>query len=140
MPACALINIAAWSTVSSDYYAPRLVLKWIGTMTRGMAKRATDYRSHRTYVAVQSGRVIGYAIVKQLRGMAEFRAIYVHPLHMGKGVGSKLLAVALRGVRGKVIVHASINPASVRFYKKHGFVIKKRMLWYGFPIVLMERT
>ena len=51
-------------------------------------------------------------------------AVYVHPDHVGVGVGSRLLGALEADARSagvnKLWLHATLN--SVSFYQKHGFV------------------
>jgi phosphinothricin acetyltransferase len=93
-------------------------------------------------VAERGGVVVGYAYVTQFRDRAAYRftaenSIYVHPDHVGRGVGSMLLerlleSSALYGFRTVVAVIGGAEPASVALHKKCGFAEVGRLKAVGF--------
>ena len=93
-------------------------------------------------VAESSGVVVGYAYVTQFRDRAAYRftaenSIYVHPDHVGRGVGSRLLnqllgRAALNGFRTVVAVIGGAEPASMALHAKCGFVEVGRLKAVGF--------
>ena len=83
-------------------------------------------------VAEKDGRVIGYAYAAQFRDRAAYRfaaedSIYIHPDHMGAGVGRALLdallpASAAAGFqRMFAVIGDSANAGSIRLHERGGF-------------------
>ena len=82
-------------------------------------------------VAEISGEVAGYAYVTQFRDRAAYRftaedSIYVHPDHMGHGVGKALLRALLDrasayGFRTVIAVIGGAEPASIALHAALGF-------------------
>jgi len=83
-------------------------------------------------VAEQDGQVIGYAYTAQFRDRAAYRfagedSIYIHPDHMGAGVGRVLLdsllpASAAAGFqRIFAVIGDSDNLGSIRLHERCGF-------------------
>ena len=104
--------------------------------------------SARTFVAIRTGRVIGYfsltmgsvlraeAPAKLVRGMPAYPVgmvllarLAVEGSHQGKGVGAMLLAEALRRavaagevVAGRLIVVDAVDDSAAAFYQRYGFI------------------
>ena len=83
-------------------------------------------------VAVEGGRVLGYAYAAQFRDRAAYRfaaedAIYIDPAAIGQGVGSSLIAAlieasAAAGFRRMfAVIGDSTNAGSIGVHLKHGF-------------------
>lgn len=82
-------------------------------------------------VAERTGVVIGYAYATQFRDRPAYVAacensIYLHPNHLGKGVGKALLAALLvaaeqAGFRQMIAVAGGGEPASVALHASLGF-------------------
>ncbi|HYC94247.1 MAG TPA: GNAT family N-acetyltransferase [Sphingomicrobium sp.] len=92
-------------------------------------------------VAEADGPVVGYAYVTQFRDRPAYRStcensIYVAPSHIGRGVGSRLLAALVdaaeqAGFRQMIAVIGGAEPASVALHRKAGFVEAGRMRSVG---------
>ncbi len=104
--------------------------------------------SARTFVAIRTGRVIGYfsltmgsvlraeAPAKLVRGMPAYPVgmvllarLAVEGSHQGKGVGAMLLAEALRRavaagevVAARLIVVDAVDDSAAAFYQRYGFI------------------
>ena len=82
-------------------------------------------------VAEVGGTVAGYAYVTQFRDRDAYRftaenSIYVHPGHMGRGVGRALLQALLQrasvyGFRTIIAVIGGAEPASIALHAALGF-------------------
>jgi L-amino acid N-acyltransferase YncA len=94
-------------------------------------------------VAKGNGReVAGYAYVTQFRDRAAYRftcedSIYVHPEHMGRGIGKALLSALIErsaayGFRTIVAVIGGAEPASIALHASFGFAEAGRLKAVGF--------
>lgn len=83
-------------------------------------------------VAEKDGRVLGYAYTGQFRDRAAYRfcgedSVYIHPDHMGAGVGRILLdallvASAAAGFERIIaVIGDSANTGSIRLHERAGF-------------------
>lgn len=92
-------------------------------------------------VAEAADAVVGYAYATQFRDRQAYRntcenSIYVHPDHVGRGVGSALLrelvaAAEAFGFRQMIAVIGGGEPASVALHARAGFVEAGRMRSVG---------
>ena len=92
-------------------------------------------------VAEMDGRVAGYAYATQFRDRPAYRStcensIYLHPDHMGQGLGTQLLDALVKaatdaGFRQMIAVVGGGEPASVALHLKAGFVEAGRMKSVG---------
>ncbi len=79
----------------------------------------------------QNGRIIGFGMLRTHNPMPAFShtaevTYFIHPGHIGKGLGTMLLASLEKGAREKGITNilaniSSLNPSSIRFHQKNGF-------------------
>jgi len=81
-------------------------------------------------VAAEGSQLLGYCSHAPAddEGWGEIRAIYVHPDHQGKGIGSRLLAKGLSGLRERGFGRALLwvidsNHQARGFYEASGFVV-----------------
>lgn len=98
-------------------------LKWFSQFSRGS--------KHQIYVAVESGKVLGFACSQPYRAMSAFDetvevTIYLAPDAKGRGVGSKLYsrlfsAIEKQGVHRLLSAIALPNEASIELHKRFGF-------------------
>ena len=92
-------------------------------------------------VAEDGGEVTGYAYATQFRDRPAYaetceNSVYVAPDHIGRGVGSELLAALVSaafnaGFRQMIAVVGGGEPASVALHEKLGFVVAGRMRAVG---------
>lgn len=108
-----------------------------------MGRRVTEIQSRFPWLVVEdAGEVQGYAYAGPWKQRAAYRfaveiSVYLHPAHIGKGLGTALyqhLLVALAALH----VHAVIggvalpNDASVRLHEKFGFIKTAHFAQVGF--------
>jgi len=92
-------------------------------------------------VAEAGGEVVGYAYATQFRDRPAYRSacensIYIHPGHVGQGIGTRLLdalveAATASGFRQMIAVIGGAEPASVALHARAGFVEAGRMRSVG---------
>ena len=74
-------------------------------------------------VAEHEGAVVGLIALSQGSGCSWIEQMFVHPSHVGNGVGAKLLAHALSTVPSPVRLYTFQENTGARcFYERHGFV------------------
>ena len=99
-----------------------------------MARRRSEVlqRGLPWLVAEIKGRVLGYAYAAQYRSRTAYRftledSIYVHPMHVGKGIGKLLLPALIArceevGARQMIaVIGDTENPASIKLHARFGF-------------------
>ena len=79
-----------------------------------------------------AGRTIGFGMLRSHNPMATFShtaeaTYFLHPDHTGKGLGKRLLEFLEKGAVEKgitnILVHiSSLNPKSIKFHQKNGFI------------------
>jgi L-amino acid N-acyltransferase YncA len=80
----------------------------------------------------QSGKILGFGMLRTHNPMPTFSrtaevTYFIHPDYTGKGLGKKLLGFLEKGAVEKGITNilaniSSLNPRSIDFHKKNGFV------------------
>jgi L-amino acid N-acyltransferase YncA len=94
------------------------------------------------FLVAESGEeVLGYAYATQFRDRPAYRStcensIYIHPDHLGQGVGQRLLdalvmAAVESGFRQMIAVIGGAEPASIALHARAGFVEAGRMRAVG---------
>lgn len=83
-------------------------------------------------VAEKDGEIVGYAYTGQFRDRAAYRfcgedSVYIHPAHMGAGIGKALLDALLPAStaagfqRIVAVIGDSANTGSIRLHERAGF-------------------
>lgn len=134
---CAL-HLAAVRAFCAPHYAPQIIEGWLDD--RVPAGYLPGIRSGSMFVAETDAKVVGFGQSKP----GEVLAVFVEPGFAGRGIGSELLARALRDAdadKGPVRVESTIN--AVGFYESHGFRVvgqgTQRRNDVDVPVVIMER-
>lgn len=80
----------------------------------------------------KKGRVIGFGLLRSHNPMPTFAktaeiTCFIHPDHTGKGIGTKLLSLLeeegmKKGITNILANISSLNPRSIDFHKKNGFI------------------
>lgn len=83
-------------------------------------------------VTDKNGRVIGFGLLRSHHPMPTFArtaeiTYFIHPDHTGKGIGAKLLSLLekegmKKGITNILANISSLNPGSINFHKRNGFV------------------
>lgn len=77
----------------------------------------------RTTVAVDGDEVVGVLAISESTDANWIDQMYLLPTHVGQGIGTRLLAHGIEGLRGVLRLHTfQQNTAARRFYERHGFV------------------
>lgn len=103
----------------------------------------------------QSGRIVGFGMLRLHKDMPSFSqtaevTYFLHPDHTGKGLGKRLLDFLEKGAVDKGITNilasiSSLNPGSIEFHRKNGFIECGRFRKVGrkhgreFDIVWMQK-
>jgi phosphinothricin acetyltransferase len=103
---------------------------------------AVQSRNWPFLVATSSDRLLAYCYATQFRDRPAYEftcenSIYVHPDHVGKGIGRRLLTELIRaaraaGFRQMIAVIGGAEPASVALHRACGFVEAGRLRSVGF--------
>lgn len=104
----------------------------------------------------RNGRIVGFGMLRAHNPMPTFSqtaevTYFIHPDHIGKGLGTMLLAYLEKGAREKGIMNilaniSSLNPNSIRFHQKNGFIECGRFRKVGkkrgreFDTIWMQKT
>lgn len=80
----------------------------------------------------QNGKIVGFGILRAYNPMPTFSqtaevTYFIHPDHTGKGLGKMLLDSLEKGAIEKGITNiladiSSLNPNSIKFHQKNGFI------------------
>ena len=80
----------------------------------------------RFFVAVHSGRIVGYTVVTITGRAAHLVSLAVHPLHRGQGIGTSLLSAVAKELTLSTVTQVYLevrkgNLDAISFYKRMGF-------------------
>jgi phosphinothricin acetyltransferase len=80
----------------------------------------------------QNGKIVGFGMLRIHNPMPTFSqtaevTYFIHPEHTGKGLGKMLLGSLEKGASEKGITNilaniSSLNPKSIKFHQKNGFI------------------
>ncbi|EMA43713.1 GNAT family N-acetyltransferase [Halococcus saccharolyticus] len=115
------LHTAAVEAFGPDGYDADQVRKWAKADERSPDDYDVDATDEHFTVAVRESEVAGFGHLVLDAG--EVHAVYVHPDHAGRGVGSALLAELEGYARGRgcsvLTLQSSLNAAG--FYEKAGY-------------------
>ena len=82
-----------------------------------------DHDGARSFVAQESGRVVGFTAGWVREGVWFLSALFVLPEWQGRGIGRRLLNLAWGdGYRRRITVTAALQPVSTATYARHGLI------------------
>lgn len=112
----------------------------IGPYTKSMLRRVFSTRGSFNVVAVEDGRILGYAVALPLDGeSADVESIAVDPDVQRTGLGSKLMDLIEEGMRERSFKYSVLevrdrNDEALEFYRKHGYTAITHMPTYYMEI------
>ncbi len=121
------VHRAAILALSDEYYAHNTIDAWSKALTPETVRQEIRTPSMTWFVAELAGTVVGFSSMEK----NEVSALYVHPDHQNRGIGSKLLArveteAARQGIR-HLTLFASVN--SRKFYEAHGYHVTREIIY-----------
>jgi GNAT superfamily N-acetyltransferase len=121
------VQRAAVRAIEGEPYTPDIIEAWSVALTLKAVREEMKTPDMTWFVAELSGKVVGFSSIQK----HEVSALYVHPDHQNKGIGSKLLArveaEAIRHGIHRLTLFASMN--SRQFYESHGYRVIREMLY-----------
>lgn len=108
----------------------------IGPYTRSMMKRVFNTAGSFNIMAVEDGRILGYAVALPLdEKSADIESIAVDPDIQRSGLGSRLIGMIEEKMRElnfqySVLEVRDMNEEALNFYRKHGYVAISHMPTY----------
>jgi putative acetyltransferase len=117
------VHVASIRGLCAADYTREQIDGWAGAKHPDRYRRAME-EGERVFVAERAAGAGGTAVVGlgALFG-SEVRAVYVHPDHVGRGVGSALLTALEAQARSDgahaITLHSTLNARA--FYLKHGY-------------------
>jgi GNAT superfamily N-acetyltransferase len=105
---------------------------WISRSDAGLPPIGYDEPAHRMLVAIEDGRIVGWATYGPGRDdgtahLGELAGLYAHPSAWSTGVGHTLIAGVAEGLREagfdaayQRVLHG--NDRASRFYERHGWL------------------
>lgn len=139
---------AIWSTrrlailhQCPGHYSAGQLNAWVGGQP---GERFTEMVAASFYVSTFAGEVVGTGMLDL--GKAEINAIFVHPVHMGQGVGRGLLqqleTIAIDQGLQSLALQSTLN--AVGFYRRLGYEGEVRTLYrsargFSLPCIAMSK-
>ena len=112
------VHVASIRTLCAKDYTQEQLDAWAGW------KSPDKYRDAMAagevfFVAELEGRVVGFSVLFE----DEVKAVYVHPDHVGRGVGRQLLHAVEEEARSRGVAELKLTSTltSVRFYESCGY-------------------
>lgn len=97
-------------------------------------------------VAEEDGHILGHAMSQISDGVGHLHVLYLHPDAWGRGIGSELHAMAVRGLR-RLGAHRALlrvlegNTRAISFYERHGWSLTGQRFdeeMFGIELVDLE--
>ena len=113
-----VLSQIAWSAKSYWGYPERWLEIWKPQLTFS----PEYFNANEGWVAVIDNIPIAFYVMRNKEGIAWLEDLWVHPAHMGKGVGKQLFVHAMNRSRelGHTILQLEADPNALGFYEKIG--------------------
>ena len=109
-----------------------------------LERRTTPHRIPETFVALEGDRLVGTASIVEhdMSTRAELApwlsAVYVPPEFRNRGIGSKLVRVAMQEAQSLGVKRLHLfTPDAVRFYTRLGWNVFEETTYHGIDVVIM---
>ena len=115
------VHIASIRKMCGPHYTPAQIEAWVGPKRREHYEQAMA--SSIVLVAERDGVIVGFGECAAAGTDGEVRALYLHPDHVGAGLGGQLLgaledAARARGARA---MHVCSSLNAIAFYERAGY-------------------
>jgi ribosomal protein S18 acetylase RimI-like enzyme len=96
--------------------------RWIRLWRDDLTVSPRFIRSHPVFCAFQGDDLVGFYALSRRGAEFELEHLWVHPHHIGRGIGAKLFrhAVARIRARGGIAVRVASDPNAQGFYRRMG--------------------
>ena len=113
-----LLAELAWAAKAFWHYPPAQLEAW----REALSPSAASIAKHPTTVIEVGGRLAAFCQLRLGTLSADLEHLWVHPEHMGQGLGSALLSHALQhlAASGRAVLHIDADPHAEGFYRRHG--------------------
>ncbi len=141
-PSICKVHVQSIRELGAAHYSDKEVAAWADGKVPANYVRAME-AGERFFVAEESGELVGFGSI--VLEEAEIKAIYVHPSHIKKGIGSRLLHRLERIAKeaGLSILRLNSSLNAVAFYERLGYTREKPIkhkLQSGFEIDCVSMT
>ncbi len=122
----ARLTRATIRTINANDHPESVIDAWSKGNTA--AAYRTMMKERLQYVAVEDDTIIGFV---DMLPNGELTSLYVHPAHIGKGIGKLLLTFIEEIAKNKGMkkLHCQSSENAKDFYRKHGYRIIKPDWW-----------
>src|SRR5205085_9022459 len=113
--AIATLHEASIRRLTTAHYTPEQIESWVGVLRPERYPLDTSF----FVVAVDDERVVGFGEYHD----AEIAAVYIHPPHVGRGIGRMIFDALENEARGSgaTSLHVTSSLNAVAFYEACGF-------------------
>ena len=103
--------------------------EWMALWTDDLTISTEYIEKNMVVVAEKDKKLLGYISIKEDSSKFYLDNIFIHPSHIRKGIGEKLLAIGLDWCRKNQVVqlHVYSDPYSKGFYEKTGAMYIKEI-------------
>jgi putative acetyltransferase len=122
----AKLTRATVRTVNAQDHDKEIIKAWSKGNTAALYR--TSEKTRIRFVAIESAEIVGFT---DMLPDGELMSLYVHPKHLGKGIGKRLLAHIEKEAKtmGIKLMHCQSSVNAKRFYQKHGYKVLKPEWW-----------
>lgn len=108
----------AWAAKAFWHYPPAQLEAW----REALSPTAASIAKHPTTVIEVGGTLAAFCQLRLGAPSADLEHLWVHPRHIGQGLGGALLSHALQhlAANGTTVLHIDADPHAEGFYRRHG--------------------